>query len=606
MTLLLVIEDEVALREELVDHLRFEGFEVLSASDGAEGLQVARDNLPDLIICDILLPLVEGHDVLKELRNDSATAVIPFIFLTAKAEPGDIRLGMELGADDYITKPFRFNHLRAAIQARLEKRARLEAQYLGNYARRLLVAQDNLHRDLAYHLHQDIGEPLASLRMLLGMVKQLPPDASYRLIAEAQTMLAQLMDRLDSTLLDLWPTALDHLGLLPALLWVFERFTAQTQIQVHLQHNGLDSPLSMAVKFNIYQIIREALQNVAAHAKTQEVFVTIWTEEGRLHAQIEDKGAGFDVETQLRMGVSIGLVGMIERTHTLGGQLTIVSTPGQGTSLRLWLPIDAEGQPLPAGKTPPERITTEARVQPPAERLRPSLQPTPLVIGDTSHAGHITVVLADENDLIRQGLRRLLQVDPSFAVVGEAGTAQAALESVRRLKPDVLILDLTMPDSNALAITREVSERSPDTHVLLLSAHAEDVYAWEALQYGATGCILKKSCTEELAKAVQDVAQGKRYISAQLSGYATDTYINARTRHPEALDSFQTLTERETEIFQLVVEGRKNIEIAHRLTISVRTAETHRANMMRKLGVRDRADLLRYAMKRGLVSLEDE
>ena len=606
MTRLLVIEDEVALREELVDHLRFEGFEVLSAGDGAEGLQIARDSLPDLIICDILLPLVEGHDILKELRNDSATAVIPFIFLTAKAELSDIRLGMELGADDYITKPFRFTHLRAAIQTRLEKRARLEAQYLGNYARRLLVAQDSLHRDLAHHLHHDIGEPLASLRMLLGMVKQLPADASHRLIAEAQTLLAQLMDRLDSTLLDLWPTALDHLGLLPALLWVFERFTTQTQIQVHFQHDGLDNPLTMTVKFNIYQIVREALQNVALHAQTFEVFVSIWTEEGRIHSQIEDKGVGFDVEPRLRTGASIGMIGMMERTHALGGQFTIVSAPKEGTSLRLWLPLNAESQMLLPDKNILERVAAEASVLPPAERLRPSIQPTLTVAGAGPANTHITVVLADENDLIRQGLRRLLQVDPIFAVVDEVGTAQAALESVQRLKPAVLILDLTMPDSHALAITREVSERSPDTHVLLLSAHAEDVYAWEALQHGATGCILKKSCTEELAKAVQEVALGKRYVSTQLSGYATDTYINARAKQSEVLDSYQTLTEREKEIFQLVMEGRKNTEVAHILTISVRTAETHRANMMRKLGVRDRADLLRYAMKRGLASLEDE
>jgi two-component system response regulator NreC len=214
-----------------------------------------------------------------------------------------------------------------------------------------------------------------------------------------------------------------------------------------------------------------------------------------------------------------------------------------------------------------------------------------------------TIVLADDHHIVRQGLRALLEAEPDFAVAGEAADGLAVADLVERLKPDVLVLDLMMPGLNGLDVVRQVKRRSPQTRVIILSMHANEAYVLEALRNGVAGYVLKDSTASDLAQAVREAAAGRRYLSPPLSERAIEAYAHKADAAP--LDLYETLSGREREVLHLAAEGCNNTEIAARLCISARTVETHRANAMRKLGLRNQTDLIRYALRRGILPMEE-
>lgn len=213
------------------------------------------------------------------------------------------------------------------------------------------------------------------------------------------------------------------------------------------------------------------------------------------------------------------------------------------------------------------------------------------------------IVLADDHHLVRQALRTLLAAEPDLQVVGEAGDGLEATQVVERLKPDVLVVDLFMPGLGGLEVTREVVRRSPQTRVVILSMYSNEAYVLEAFRNGASGYVLKDSTSADLVQAVRDAVAGRRYLSPPLSQRAIDAY--AERSKEAAADAYETLTTREREVLHLAAEGYSNPEIAARLSISPRTAETHRANLMRKLGLHSQTDLVRYAIRRGILPPEN-
>lgn len=214
------------------------------------------------------------------------------------------------------------------------------------------------------------------------------------------------------------------------------------------------------------------------------------------------------------------------------------------------------------------------------------------------------IALADDHQIVRQGLRKLLEAEADFSVVGEAADGLTTVDLVERMRPDVIVLDVMMPDLNGLEVTRQIKQRSPETRVLILSMHTDESYVMEALRNGASGYVLKDSSASDLVEAVREVTAGRRYLSARLSDRAVDAYIEG-AKAAVTQDVYETLTNREREVLQLAAQGCSNAEVAERLSISPRTAETHRANTMRKLGLRTQTDLIRYALKRGILPLND-
>jgi len=211
----------------------------------------------------------------------------------------------------------------------------------------------------------------------------------------------------------------------------------------------------------------------------------------------------------------------------------------------------------------------------------------------------ITIVLADDHHIVRQGFRSLLENQEGFSVMAEAGDGLEAVKVTASLKPDVLVVDLVMPCLNGLEVTRQIAKLSPDTKAIILSMYMDEPYVIEALQNGAWGYVLKESNISDLVKAIREVADGRHYLGSPLSELAIAAY-KEKTKGA-SLDPYNTLTTREREVLQLVVEGHTNADIAARLFISQRTVESHRASMMQKLSITSRADLVAYALKRGMV-----
>lgn len=212
----------------------------------------------------------------------------------------------------------------------------------------------------------------------------------------------------------------------------------------------------------------------------------------------------------------------------------------------------------------------------------------------------ITIALAEDHHIVRQGLKALLSVEKNFRLVGEAADGLEAMTLVDRSKPNVLVLDLMIPRLHGLEVVRRVRTEYPATRVLVLSMHSDEPYVVEALRSGALGYVLKDCTTSNLPEAIRTVAAGKRYLSPALADRVMDAML--QTSGQPTLDAYETLTERERLILQLAAEGANNPDIATKLFISPRTAETHRSNLMRKLGLHSQTDLVRYAIRRKIIS----
>lgn len=215
----------------------------------------------------------------------------------------------------------------------------------------------------------------------------------------------------------------------------------------------------------------------------------------------------------------------------------------------------------------------------------------------------VTLLMADDHPVVRQGLRHLLEVEPNFKVVGEASNGLEAVQLVEKVKPNVLIVDIVMPGLNGLEVLKQVKERSPETCCIVLSMQSADVYVVEALKAGALGYVLKETGPSELVNAVHQVIRGQRYLSPRISERLIDVLIESA--QTSTSDPYQTLTNREREVLQMAAEGLSSSEIAKRLTISPRTAELHRGRMMNKLGLKNQTELIRYAFKRGILTLDN-
>jgi DNA-binding NarL/FixJ family response regulator len=215
----------------------------------------------------------------------------------------------------------------------------------------------------------------------------------------------------------------------------------------------------------------------------------------------------------------------------------------------------------------------------------------------------ITIVLADDHPLLRRGIRSVFEAEQDFAVVGEAGDGLQMLRLAERLQPNVLVLDLMMPGLNGLDALPVLAQRCPQTHVVVLSLYGDEAYVRQALRGGACGYVLKGSDPDVLVLAVREAAAGRHYLSPPLSERAIEAYLESARSEPQ--DPHETLTPREREVLQLSAEGNTGAEIGRRLSISPRTVEMHRANLMHKLGLRTQADLIRYALRRGVIPLHE-
>ena len=212
----------------------------------------------------------------------------------------------------------------------------------------------------------------------------------------------------------------------------------------------------------------------------------------------------------------------------------------------------------------------------------------------------LRIILGDDHTIVRHGLRKILEDEPDWSVVGEAADGRDAVRQVLAAQPDVAILDIGMPLLNGIEVTRQVARRAPQVRVLILSMHADEAYIIQALQAGAKGYLLKDSADADLIRGVAAVAAGKSFFSPVVAQVMLDDYVR-HLAEKGIVDRYESLSEREREIFQLIAEGHSNKEIAEILNISPTTVETHRGHILQKLDLHGTADIVLYAVRRGVI-----
>jgi two-component system, NarL family, response regulator NreC len=213
----------------------------------------------------------------------------------------------------------------------------------------------------------------------------------------------------------------------------------------------------------------------------------------------------------------------------------------------------------------------------------------------------LRVLVADDHPVVRGGLRKILEAEPSAEIVGEAGDGRQAVKLALDLHPDVAVLDIGMPLLNGIEATRQIVKRAPQVKVLILSMQSNEAFIIQALRAGAKGYLLKDCVDVDLARGIRAVSQGKSFFSPAVAKVMLDDYVR-QMAEKGMTDRYDSLSEREREVFQLIAEGRANKEIAELLFISVSTVETHRAHIMEKLDLHSAAEIVLYAVRKGVIS----
>ena len=314
--------------------------------------------------------------------------------------------------------------------------------------------------------------------------------------------------------------------------------------------------ISREAEIALYRIAQEALTNVAKHAHASRVDVLLESRDGYLVLVVEDDGVGFDQEHAPTRERGIGLLGMRERAGLIGAQFELESSSGEGTSIFV-------------------RYA-------PACRHRRARAMTP-----------IRVLLAEDHETVRQGLRLLLESQADIEVIAEAANGLDAVKHCQTTQPQVVILDISMPEMNGLAAAKAIRHVLPKTAIVALTRHDDEAFVQELMAAGASGYVLKQSRSTELLNAVRAVAAGGQYLDALLARRASEDEEAKYSPRPA------TISDREKEVLRMMAVGHSNKGIAADLNISIKTVEVHKANAMRKLGLRGRIDVVRFAILHG-------
>lgn len=360
---ILIVDDNPMVLFSMAHLLRSEGYAIIEAKDGAECLEKARAEQPDLILLDVMLPDINGVELCRKIKAAPETSQLFVVLLSSIETSSDSKVtGLEAGADGYITRPIENRELVARVQAllrirlaenelrkahnELEKRVAERTEELSQangalkaLSLRLVDVQEAERRFLARELHDEIGQTVTCLKLVLETSLRPESPAQQQSFDEALGLINDLIERVRQLSINLRPQMLDDLGLITALDWHLKRYQKQTGIAVQFRYTPMPERLEPALETAIFRIVQEALTNVARHARVKEVAVRLWVNAGRAGVQIQEAGAGFDVASVLAQRSSSGVAGMRERVELLGGEFTLESSPGQGTCLTVELPM---------------------------------------------------------------------------------------------------------------------------------------------------------------------------------------------------------------------------------------------------------------------------
>lgn len=459
---------------------------------------------------------------------------------------------------------------------REEQAVREHREEMRRITAELALSEERERRRLASSLHDGIGHSLSSLAILLQELSSSLPDGGGAKLEQGLRITREAIDSSRGIVFELSPPMLHEMGLLPTLRWLAEHTHKTYGIPVSVIDNEVAAPLQEEIRILLFQAVRELLFNAVKHSKASHVVITVDGHENGVRLGVSDDGVGFDFNELLTMRSqtgSYGLYSINERMNHVGGQLEINARPGQGASFFLNAPLRAANRQQ-------------------VEVAKPAPQ------GQTAGTGTTRVLLVDDQQLIRQGVRSILSRDPGIEVVGEAENGRHALEQARRLRPDIVLMDIDMPEMDGIAATAEIRRTMPETRVVALSMHEDIQVVGEMLQAGARGYLLKNHVEHDLVNAIHSVSDNISFLSAQVAERVVNDYIAEAAGRQQL--SLNVLTERELEILRMVMRGEASKSIAIQLDISIRTVETHRRNIMKKLGVNSLPELIRLAIQEGI------
>lgn len=451
---------------------------------------------------------------------------------------------------------------------------------LRSLASEMALVEERERRRIAVELHDQVGHALAIAKFKL---EDLHSATDAVELEEAIELIDETIKNTRSLTFELSPPVLHELGFIAALDWLCKQMRDKHGLNVVFRDDDAPKKLAEDTRMLVFQAMRELLINAAKHSRASEVHVQAKKLDGNIQVTVEDNGVGFDPsEVAARRGKEggFGLFNMSERLGYLGGRLEIDSAPGRGTTITLVAPLQADG-------------VTEA-------------QP---VVGERARAlklksdRRIKILLAEDHQITREGLRALLEREPDLAVVAEADNGAEAVELARAHTPDVVIMDIAMPEMNGIEATKRIVTELSGTKVVALSMHADKQYVLEMLRAGASGYLLKDCAQVDLARAVRTVDANLTFLSPEIADAVVEEYARHQSHQKQAAAS--ALTPREREVLSLIAEGGNTKEVALRLGVSVKTVETHRQHIMDKLDLHSVAELTKYAIREGLIDIGD-
>jgi signal transduction histidine kinase len=476
------------------------GEEIVRANSGEQALRHLLNREFALILLDVNMPGLDGFETARLIRQRRNSEHTPIIFITAYPDEMLAARGYSLGAVDYILSPVVPEVLRTKVKVFVElyrkttetrrqsERLRSRARQLGVLASQLVEAEQRERRRLAQVLHDHVQQLLAAAMMRIQLAQQEPRKGTVsRTLAEVEELVQDAIAAARSLAVDLHPPVLNDGGMVAALEWLARHMQRNHGLAVTVEGSS-DSALPAPCRTLVFETARELLFNVVKHAGVDRARIRLTDAGGEdVQVTIEDDGAGFDpdrIDSDDPLNHT-GLARIRERLQLLGGRLSIESTAGKGTQVTVQIPT------LRAG-------TMEARAM---ERATPSA--TREAGGSSAAPGRIRVVLVDDHAILREGLASLLQRYTDIEVVGEAEDGQVAIELARLLRPDVIVMDLSMPRLNGIEATRKIVAELPEVRVVGLSMHEEEYGMTAMRRAGAVECVIKAGPPDDLVTAIR-------------------------------------------------------------------------------------------------------
>jgi len=450
-------------------------------------------------------------------------------------------------------------------------RAEEAVQSLGG---RLINAQEEERRRIARELHDDLNQGVALLAIQLEHCRLNPPESVQEMRERMEGLWKNARDLSGSIRAlshRLHPSILDSLGLATATETFCQELTRAHDLEVEFVEHDVAPTLNKEIALCLYRVIQEGLHNIVKHSGAKRARVDLLSDNQSISVTIADSGKGFEVDSDHNRD-GLGLISMRERLRLLNGELSIQSQHSKGTTIKAWVPLNQPSAPLAdLAFSQPILVKTNGGVM-----------------------KRTTILLADDHTMLPDAFRKILE--PEFEVVGVVADGHAVIAKATELKPDVIVLDIAMPQLNGLDAGRRVKDAIPATKLVYLTMSNNPKLAAEAFRLGASAFLLKTSAASELNEAIRSVLRGERYVTAELEEPLEEAMLEPAFRNGVS----PLLTDRQREVLQLLAEGRSMKEAAYILHIAERTVMYHKYHIMSEFQIKTNAELIQFALKQNL------